>query len=130
MKAAVPSSRFWPLVPVPGLPHRHMIRPHLLTKKQVMSTASSSSTKTPTRMPAITPMGRFIRESSLTSAGESRQSRGDMTSSVRVGGLYRGSGRGLWISVMIYWRVWLCLVTVGQDGFNSPAENTVAVNVF
>ena len=97
MKAAVPSSRFWPLVPVPGFPHRHMIRPHLLRKKQVMSTASSSSsTKTPTRMPAMTPMGRFIRESSLTSAGESRQSRGDMTSSVRVweGGLQSGVREG------------------------------------
>lgn len=32
MKAALPSSRLWPLVPVPDLPQRHMMRPHLLTK--------------------------------------------------------------------------------------------------
>lgn len=32
MKAALPSSKLCPLVPVPDLPQRHMMRPHLLTK--------------------------------------------------------------------------------------------------
>lgn len=52
MKAAFPSSRLFPFVPVPDLPQRHMMRPHLLTKKQVTSTARSRSTNATTRIPA------------------------------------------------------------------------------
>ena len=68
MKAALPPSRLLSLAVEPGLPHRHMIRPHLLMKKHLTSTASSSSSTATRRTPAMMPVDSA--DSSPRSAGE------------------------------------------------------------
>ena len=68
MKAALPPSKLLSLAAEPGFPHRYMIRPHLLMKKQLTSTASSSSSTATRRTPAMMPVDRA--DSSPRSAGE------------------------------------------------------------
>lgn len=92
-KAALPVSMSLPLVPCPGLPQMHMRMPHLLTKQQVASTISKSSTHTSIRIPTITPVFKPV-PSSMESWGERgeiqrhRQSRRDHQPKLEIHEMY------------------------------------------
>lgn len=62
VNAALPSSMSLLLAPGPAFPQKltamHMRRPHLLRKKQVTSTPTSSRKKTTIRMPTMAPVPR------------------------------------------------------------------------